>query len=134
MQNNKTAYITISPGGRVELEVLHEKEDLLRSMQAAVDGYVETVPDMHGRLRHLLGADRPVMLCNDEGLLMDLPRNPMAQALTGIAPLCGPVAIVQAVHTPEGDRDLAAFPIAEALRLFRRLKQMAVSAEDDAHA
>lgn len=123
MQNNKTAYITISPGGRVELEVLHEKEDLLRSMQAAVNGYVETVPDMYGRLQHLLGADS-VMLCNDEDLLMDLPRNPMAQALTGIAPLCGPVAIVQTVRTTEGDRDLAAFPIAEALRLFRRLKQM----------
>lgn len=132
MKNDKTAYITISPGGRVELEVLREKETLLRSMQDAVYGYVETVPDVHGRLRHLLGADS-VMLCNDEGLLMDLPRNPMAQALTGIAPLCGPVAIVQPVHTPEGDRDLAAFPIAEALRLFRRLKQMEVSAEDDAH-
>ena len=131
MQNNKTAYITISPGGRVELEVTEQK-DILERLQAAVNGYVETVPDMYGRLQRLLGADS-VMLCNDEGLLMDLPRNPMAQALTGIAPLCGPVAIVQPVHTPEGDRDLAAFPIAEALRLFRRLKQMEVSAEDDAH-
>lgn len=134
MKNDKTAYITISPGGRVELEVLHEKEDLLRSMQATVDGWVETVPDPDRRLCEMTGTPTTVMLCNEEGLLMDLPRNPMAQALTGIAPLCGPVAIVQAVRTPEGDRDLAAFPIAEALRLFRRLKQMEVSAEDDAHA
>lgn len=131
MKNDKTAYITISPGGRVELEVLHEKEDLLRSMQAAVDGWVETVPDPDGRLCEMTGTPAPVMICNESGLLLGLPRNPAAQALAGMAPLCGPVAIVQAVRTPEGDRDLAAFPIAEALRLFRRLMQMT---EAPAHA
>jgi hypothetical protein len=124
MKNDKTAFITISTGGKVELQVT-DQNGLLEQLQAAVDGYVETVPDMYDRLQRVLGTDRPVMLCNDEGLLHGMPRNPVAQAITGYAPLCGPVAIARVIRTETGGEDISGWPISEASRLWRRLFHLA---------
>ena len=125
MKNDKTAFITVSPGKKVEFRLVSENEDILKAMQAEVDGYVETVPDTYGRLQRLLGTEYPVMLCNDEGLLRNLPRNPVAQAITGYAPLCGRVVIARTVHTADGDLDIAGWPIQEASRLWRRVFHLA---------
>ena len=124
MKNDKTAFITISTGGKVELQVT-DQNGLLEQLQAAVDGYVETVPDMYDRLQRVLGTDRPVMLCNDEGLLHGMPRNPVAQAITGHAPLCGPVAIARVIRTETGGEDISGWPVSEASRLWRRLFHLA---------
>ena len=120
MKNDKTAFITISPGKRVEL-VVSTQEELLQQMQAAVDGYIETVPDVHERLPRLMQTEHPVMLCNDEGLLLGMPRNPMAQAIAGYAPLCGTVVIGRIIQTEDGDRDISGWPVQEASALWRRL-------------
>jgi hypothetical protein len=47
-------------------------ENTLDAFQEAVDGYIETVT---------LVQDRAVMLVNEEGLLRDLPLNPVASAV-----------------------------------------------------
>ena len=49
-----------------------EIENTLEALQAAVDGFIETVT---------LVQDRAVMLVNEEGLLRDLPLNPVASAV-----------------------------------------------------
>lgn len=49
-----------------------EIENTLEALQAAVDEYIEAVT---------LVQDRAVMLVNEEGLLRDLPLNPVASAV-----------------------------------------------------
>lgn len=50
-----------------------EIENTLEALQAAVDGFIEAVT---------LVQDRAVMLVNEEGLLRDLPLNPVASAVS----------------------------------------------------
>jgi len=49
-----------------------EIKNTLEALQAAVDGFIEAVT---------LVQDRAVMLVNEEGLLRDLPLNPVASAV-----------------------------------------------------
>lgn len=121
---NEKAILTISTSGEISMEIVDDKEDFLRVMQRAVGGYVQTVPTIDGRLNRLLGVGNAVMICNEEGCLQDLPRNPLAQVISGLAPVCGPVAIVQVIQTPDGEQDLAAWPLPEISRLYRRAQLM----------
>lgn len=121
---NEKAILTISTSGEISMEIADDKEDFLRVMQRAVGGYVQTVPDIDGRLNRLLGVGNAVMICNEEGCLQDLPRNPLAQVISGLAPVCGPVAVVQVIQTPDEEQDLAAWPLPETSRLYRRAQLM----------
>ena len=121
---NEKAILTISTSGEISMEIVDDKEDFLRVMQRVVGGYVQTVPDIDGRLNRLLGVGNAVMICNEEGYLQDLPRNPLAQVVSGSAPICGPVAIVQVIRTSDGEQDLAAWPLPEMSRLYRRMSYM----------
>ena len=121
---NEKAILTISTSGEISMEIVDDKEDFLRVMQRAVGGYVQTVPDIDGRLNRLLGVGNAVMICNEEGYLQDLPQNPLAQVISGLTPVCGPVAIVQVIRTSDGEQDLAAWPLLETSRLYRRMSYM----------
>ena len=121
---NEKAILTISTSGEISMEIVDDKEDFLRVMQRAVGGYVQTVPTIDGRLNRLLGVGNAVMICNEEGYLQDLPRNPLAQVISGLAPVCGPVAVVQVIQTPDEEQDLAAWPLPEMSRLYRRAQLM----------
>lgn len=121
---NEKAILTISTSGEISMDIVDDKEDFLRVMQRAVGGYVETVPTIDGRLNRLLGVGNAVMICNEEGYLQDLPCNPLAQVISGLAPVCGPVAIVQVIRTSDGEQDLAAWPLPEISRLYRRAQLM----------
>ena len=121
---NEKAILTISTSGEISMEIVDDKEDFLRVMQRAVGGYVQTVPDIDGRLNRLLGVGNAVMICNEEGYLQDLPQNSLAQVVSGSAPICGPVAIVQVIRTSDGEQDLAAWPLPEMSRLYRRMSYM----------
>lgn len=52
---NEKAILTISTSGEISMEIVDDKEDFLRVMQRAVGGYIQTVPDIDGRLNRLLG-------------------------------------------------------------------------------
>ena len=121
---NEKAILTISTSGEISMEIVDDKEDFLRVMQRAVGGYVQTVPTIDGRLNRLLGVGNAVMICNEEGYLQDLPCNPLAQVISGLMPVCGPVAVVQIIRTPDEEQGLAAWPLAEMSRLYRRIQFM----------
>lgn len=121
---NEKAILTISTSGEISMEIVDDKEDFLRVMQRAVGGYVQTVPDIDGRLNRLLGVGNAVMICNEEGYWQELPQNLLAQVISGSTPVCGPVAIVQIIQTPDGEQDLAAWPLPEMSRLYRRMSYM----------
>lgn len=121
---NEKAIFTISTSGEISMEIVDDKEDFLRVMQRAVGGYIQTVPDIDGRLNRLLGVGNAVMICNEEGYLQEFPQNPLAQVISGSAPICGQVAVVQIIQTPDGEQDLAAWPLPEMSRLYRRIQFM----------
>lgn len=121
---NEKAILTISTSGEISMEIVDDKEDFLRVMQRAVGGYVQTVPDIDGRLNRLLGVGNAVMICNEEGYWQELPQNLLAQVISGSAPICGPVAIVQVIRASDGEQDLAAWPLTEMSRLYRRMSYM----------
>ena len=121
---NEKAILTISTSGEISMEVVDDKEYFLRVMQRAVGGYVQTVPDIDGRLNRLLGVGNAVMICNEEGYWQELPQNLLAQVISGSAPICGSVAIVQVIRTSDGEQDLAAWPLPEISRLYRRAQLM----------
>lgn len=118
------AILTISPRGEISIEVVDDKEDFQRVMQRSIGSYIQTVPDMDGRLNRLLGVGNAVMIYNEEGYLQELPQNPLAQVISGSAPICGQVAIVQIIRTSDGEQDLAAWPLIETSRLYRRMSYM----------
>jgi hypothetical protein len=62
-----------------ELEV-REVEDKLKSYQEIVGGYIETIPV----------AENIILICNEEGILLDLPRN-----IVNSHPFCGTVFFVR---------------------------------------
>ncbi len=68
--------------GRTVSEV--EIENTLEALQAAVDGYIETVTLIPGKA---------VMIVNEEGLLRNLPPNPAASMIAGTK-IVGPALIV----------------------------------------
>ena len=121
---NEKAILTISTSGEISMEIVDDKEDFLRVMQRAVSGYVQTVPTIDGRLNRLLGVGNAVMICNEEGYWQELPQNLLAQVMSGSAPICGPAAIVQVIRTSDGEQDLAAWPLTETSRLYRRMSYM----------
>lgn len=59
-------------------------DNTLEALQAAVDGYIETVP---------LVADKAVMIVNEEGLLRGMPYNAFA-TLIAARNIVGPALIV----------------------------------------
>lgn len=61
-----------------------EIDNSLEALQAAVDGYIETVRLVPGRA---------VMIVNEEGLLRDMPLNTVASAAAG-ARIVGPAIVV----------------------------------------
>lgn len=54
-----------------------EIDNTLEALQAAVDGYIETVP-----IRHI-PTDKAVMIVNEEGLLRGMSHNPAATMIAG---------------------------------------------------
>lgn len=78
----KTA-ITISPEGEV---TVHEDEITLDFLQGEVKGWIETAPNLRG-----VEAEGYV---NEEGLIIQMPRNPVAESFFGYGPLCGPCVVV----------------------------------------
>ena len=61
-----------------------EIENTLEALQAAVDGYIETIGIVPGEA---------VMIVNEEGRLRDMTPNPIASAFAGID-IVGPALIV----------------------------------------
>ena len=65
----------IAADGRVE-RTTQPKMPSLEQLQAAVGGYIETVP----YFTKLLGHKRGTAYCNEDGLALRLPHNPRASA------------------------------------------------------
>jgi hypothetical protein len=91
----------VHPDGRFEDEQLISAPSLAR-LQAIVGGFIEKVPDFE-----VINGVRCEVLCNEEGKLRGLPRNPVATSLwaeaAGIAPGRMPDELVGAVVILTGD-------------------------------
>ena len=66
--------LVINAGSQIEIQ---EIDDKLETYQQIVGGYITTAP------LQFCPASVAVMICNDEGLLLDLPENIYASCLYG---------------------------------------------------
>lgn len=86
-----TTAVTVSPEGEVKVS---DADLSLGFLQGEVEGLIAPVPNM-------TGIDA-VAYVNDEGLLIGMERNPVAEQLFGYAPLVGPCVVIGPLDE-EGD-------------------------------
>ena len=110
----KEYIIIITPAPKVTFTVKETNaENMLRDLQDAVDGYIEIVRAFGRSDGHL------VMVVNDEGLLRDLPANPIGSFIYGDT-IVGPIVIMKE-GIRDGEPDLIGLTVEEAdfvMRLF----------------
>ena len=86
--------VIITPAPKVTFTVKEtDAEKMLHDLQDAVDGYIEIVRPFG------ISCDHLVMVVNDEGLIRDLPANPVGSLIYGDT-IAGTVVIMK-----EGIRD-----------------------------
>ena len=94
MENNKEFIVIVTPVPKVTFTVKETNaEKMLRDLQDAVDGFIEIVRPFG------ISCDHLVMVVNDEGLIRDLPANPVGSLIYGDT-IAGTVVIMK-----EGIRD-----------------------------
>lgn len=69
--NEEIRVLVIEPGKNPEERMIQND---LKTLQELVGGYIETVP-MKFRYANSTETDRVELICNEEGKLMNLPRN-----------------------------------------------------------
>jgi len=82
--------LIVKTTGELHPVLVTEEDDSLVAIQAAVGGYIELVPSMVPRWRHLS------IFCNEEGKIIGLPLNSKATDITGrrgFDPIAGDIII-----------------------------------------
>jgi hypothetical protein len=80
MENHMKGEITIYRPNQAPTVTQYDRKIPLGELQAAVGGYIETVPYFID-IEHAGGLRKCVVFCNEEGKLHGLPENPGATAL-----------------------------------------------------
>lgn len=90
---NIQKFIVIPANGKVRIESVTGNSIRLRSLQKAVNGWIEFVSPRNNPIKGLS------LVVNEEGRILNLKENPIASSYYGLGSLAGDVAVVKNVDS-----------------------------------
>lgn len=118
-------YVKMTPSGRVDKEYSLKNADLLKTMQYAVDGYIETISSRFLAPEVTQIVPTAILVVDEEGRIFDRPYNANATACVDInIRIAGPALLLKTALDTYGETDIVELTDDEADRLIFAINEL----------